>query len=67
VTGTGSGGAGGGGAGPGGAGGGRQLVDAEAQRLGALGATPAKVICEDGVDHYGVAMHDPEGNKFDIN
>ena len=24
-------------------------------------------ICEDGVDHYAVAMRDPEGNEFDIN
>jgi len=26
-----------------------------------------RVIREDGVDHYGVAMRDPEGNEFDIN
>jgi hypothetical protein len=26
-----------------------------------------RVICEDGVDHYGAAMWDPEGNEFDIN
>jgi hypothetical protein len=25
------------------------------------------VLQEDGVDHYGVAMKDPEGNEFDIN
>jgi hypothetical protein len=31
----------------------RRLVDAEAQRLEALGATLVRVICEDGVDHYG--------------
>jgi hypothetical protein len=42
----------------------RQLVDAEAQRLVALGATLARVICKDGVDHYGVAMRDREGNQF---
>jgi Glyoxalase-like domain len=46
----------------------RRLVDAEAQRLEALGATLVRVIShEDGVDHYGVAMRDPEGNEFDIN
>jgi hypothetical protein len=33
----------------------RRLVDAEAQRLEALGATLVRVICEDGVDHYAVA------------
>ena len=45
----------------------RRLVDAEAQRLAALGATLVRVIGEDGVDHYAVAMRDPEGNEFDIN
>jgi Glyoxalase-like domain len=45
----------------------RRLVDAEAQRLEVLGATVVRVLCEDGVDHYGVAMRDPEGNEFDIN
>ena len=45
----------------------RRLVDAEAQRLEAFGATLVRVTCEDGVDHYGVAMRDVEGNEFDIN
>jgi len=45
----------------------RRLVDAEAQRLEALGATLVRVLYEDGLDHYGVAMRDPEGNEFDIN
>ena len=45
----------------------RRLVGAEAQRLEALGATLVRVICEDGLDHYGVAMRDPEGNEFDSN
>jgi hypothetical protein len=45
----------------------RRLVDAEAQRLEALGATLVRAISEDGLDHYGVAMRDPEGNEFDIN
>jgi hypothetical protein len=45
----------------------RRLVDAEARRLEALGATLVRVNREDGLDHYGVAMRDPEGNEFDIN
>ncbi len=44
-----------------------QRVDAEASRLAALGATIVGVLYEEGVDHYGVAMQDPEGNEFDIN
>lgn len=44
----------------------RRLVDAEARRLEALGATLVKVLSQDGLDHYGVAMLDPEGNEFDI-
>ena len=40
----------------------RQLVDAEAARPEALGATIVRVLYQDGVDHYGVAMRDPEGN-----
>jgi hypothetical protein len=45
----------------------RQRVDAEAQRLAGLGATIVAVLAEPGLDHYGVAMKDPEGNEFDIN
>ena len=46
----------------------KRRVDAEAQRLVALGATlTASPISADGLDHYGVAMTDPEGNEFDIN
>ena len=41
--------------------------NAEAQRLEALGATLVRVICEDGVNHHGVAMRDPEGKGFDVN
>jgi hypothetical protein len=44
----------------------RQRVDAEARRLTALGATMIKVSDEEGIDHYGVAMKDPEDNEFDI-
>jgi hypothetical protein len=45
----------------------RQRVDAEAVRLVALGATLVRSLSEDGLDHYAVAMRDPEGNEFDIN
>lgn len=42
-------------------------VDAEAQRLVGLGATMTRVLTEPGLDHYAVAMIDPESNEFDIN
>jgi Glyoxalase-like domain len=45
----------------------RQRVDAEAQRLCDLGATMIGSLTEEGLDHYAVAMTDPEGNEFDIN
>ena len=45
----------------------RQRVDAEAQRLAGLGATIVGSLAEEGLDHYAVAMKDPEGNEFDIN
>jgi hypothetical protein len=45
----------------------KQRVDAEARRLAGLGATVVRVLEEEGLDHYGVAMNDPEGNEFDIN
>jgi Glyoxalase-like domain len=45
----------------------RRRVDAEARRLTSLGATMVKVLDTEGLDHYAVAMHDPEGNEFDIN
>jgi hypothetical protein len=44
----------------------RRLVDAEARRLEALGATVVRVDSTDGLNHYGVGMRDPEGNEFDI-
>ena len=46
---------------------GRQRVDAEAERLVGLGASVVRVLSEEGLDHYGIAMQDPEGNEFDIN
>ena len=45
----------------------KRLVDAEAERLAALGATIVGSLQEEGLDHYAVAMKDPEGNEFDIN
>ncbi len=45
----------------------QQRVDAEARRLSDLGATFVQVLSEEGLDHYAVAMKDPEGNEFDIN
>ena len=44
----------------------RHRVDAEAARLAELGATLVRVLSQDGLDHYAVAMTDPEGNEFDI-
>lgn len=45
----------------------KERVDAEAARLVALGATVVRVLSEDGLDHYAVAMVDPEDNEFDVN
>lgn len=46
----------------------RQRVEAEASRLVTLGATRLPTIDDDeGLDHYAVALADPEGNEFDIN
>jgi hypothetical protein len=45
----------------------RERVEAEAARLVSLGATRLRTINEDGLDHYAVAMTDPEENEFDIN
>jgi hypothetical protein len=45
----------------------RERVEAEVERLVALGATRGRIVSEEGMDHYAVAMLDPEGNEFDIN
>ena len=45
----------------------RERVEAEAARLVALGATRKQANVEEGLDHYAVALSDPEGNEFDIN
>ena len=44
-----------------------QRVRAEAARLAGLGATVVRVLDFDGLDHFAIAMRDPEGNEFDIN
>lgn len=45
----------------------RERVDAEAARLAGLGAVLVGTLDSEGLDHYAVAMRDPEGNEFDIN
>ena len=48
----------------------KKRVDAEARRLCDLGATLLSDLSEEleeGLDHYAVALRDPEGNEFDIN
>jgi Glyoxalase-like domain len=45
----------------------RERVDAEAARLVSIGATRIESLETEGVDHYAVAMRDPEGNEFDVN
>jgi len=45
----------------------REEVEAEAARLVSLGATRLRTIVEEGLNHYAVALIDPEGNEFDIN
>jgi hypothetical protein len=45
----------------------KEQVDAEASRLADLGATVLRVLHQEGIDHYAIAMKDPEGNEFDIN
>jgi Glyoxalase-like domain len=46
----------------------KQRVDTEATRLIGLGAVLLSPMeLDEGLDHYAVAMKDPEGNEFDIN
>ena len=45
----------------------KQRVEHEATRLVHLGATRLEALEEPGIEHYAVAMLDPEGNEFDIN
>jgi Glyoxalase-like domain len=44
-----------------------ERIHAEARRLTELGATMVQALAQEDLDHYGVAMKDPEGNEFDIN
>jgi catechol 2,3-dioxygenase-like lactoylglutathione lyase family enzyme len=44
----------------------KQRVTAEADRVGALGATRLRVIDNSEYNHFAIAMADPEGNEFDI-
>jgi hypothetical protein len=44
----------------------RRLVDEEVQRLIGLGAVKIRALEQEGLDHYAVAMLDPEGNEFDV-
>lgn len=45
----------------------KQRVHAAADRLIAAGATQVRILAQDGLDHYAIALRDPEGNEFDIN
>jgi hypothetical protein len=44
----------------------KERVIAMAERLIAAGATRVRVLSEEGLDHYGEVMNDPEGNEFCI-
>ncbi|MFD1543929.1 VOC family protein [Nonomuraea guangzhouensis] len=44
----------------------RARVDAKVEQLVRAGASVVRVLAEPGVDHYAVAMTDPEGNEFDV-
>jgi Glyoxalase-like domain len=45
----------------------RDRVEAEAARLVKIGATRLETLETEGLEHYAVAMADPEDNEFDIN
>jgi Glyoxalase-like domain len=45
----------------------RERVEAEAARLVKIGATRLETLEQEGLEHYAVAMADPEDNEFDIN
>lgn len=45
----------------------RQRVDAEADRLTGHGATVTRVISDEGLGHYGIAMQDPQDKEVDVN
>ncbi len=41
-------------------------VEVMTERLVAAGATRVRTLSEPGLDHYAVALLDPEGNEFDV-
>lgn len=45
----------------------KERVEAEAARLVNVGATRLETLEQEGLEHYAVAMADPEDNEFDIN
>jgi hypothetical protein len=45
----------------------RERVEREAERLVALGAKLLETHETPGIEHFAIAMADPEGNEFDIN
>jgi len=45
----------------------REFQTSKAGRLADLGALLVGVLNTEGLDHYAVAMNDPECNEFDIN
>jgi Glyoxalase-like domain len=45
----------------------KQRIELAAEGLVRLGATRIETLQQAGLDHYAVAMLDPEGNEFDVN
>jgi hypothetical protein len=45
----------------------KERIEVAADQLVRIGATRLGALEEPGLDHYAVAMLDPEGNEFDIN
>jgi hypothetical protein len=45
----------------------KDRVEAEAARLVRIGAARLETLKQEGLEHYAVAMADPEDNEFDIN
>ena len=45
----------------------RSRVLAAVEELTNAGATVRQVLEQEGLDHFAVAMADPEGNEFDVN
>jgi hypothetical protein len=45
----------------------KERVEAEAARLTKIGAKRLETLETEGLEHYAVAMADPEDNEFDIN